>query len=95
MRHSVWRLPSIAAVVLAIFSLSAAAQTCVVPNPDMQSGDKVNLRAQPTTQSRMTKRNWIFWANKGTGCTFGVYMVAAMWRDIFIKAKAICCIAIL
>ena len=53
MRHSVWRLPSIAALVLAIFSLSAAAQTCVVPNSDMQSGDKVNLRAQPTTQSRI------------------------------------------
>ena len=53
MRHSVWRLPSIATLVLAIFSLSAAAQTCVVPNPDMQSGDKVNLRAQPTTQSRI------------------------------------------
>ena len=53
MRLSVWRLPSIAAVVLAIFSLSAAAQTCVVPNPNMQSDDKVNLRAQPTTQSQI------------------------------------------
>lgn len=53
MRHSVWNLPSISSVILAIFSLSAAAQTCVVPNPNMQSDDKVNLRAQPTTQSQI------------------------------------------
>ncbi len=40
-------------VLLAAVSFSAAAQTYVVPEPNMQPDGRVNIRAQPTTQSRI------------------------------------------
>lgn len=51
--YSVSCLQSAAVALLAAVSLSAAAQTYVVPEPHMQSDGRVNIRAQPTTQSRI------------------------------------------
>ena len=53
MAYSVSRLQSAAVALLAAVSLSAAAQTYVVPELHMQSDGRVNIRAQPTTQSRI------------------------------------------